>query len=302
MPSGLRGKVINALSGDRVGTMDLGNGGQLQYKLGDTYWRGHAKDIRGYEPEIWALADRFVNKDTVFVDCGANIGLWSCYAGAKIGNPDQVIAVEAGDEVGKTLRANHALNRGSFTLMPNAIWSKSGETMTFKVHKRHAGSSLMDDASEPAGDVRRIEVKTITIDDIVEQALRRSPRARDVVIKLDVEGVERPAMDGAQRTLKGRNAMVVYEDHGKERESETTADFLRRWLKVYYVDGDTTQVKAVTAAAQLRPIKTDVTKGYNFVACPAGCAFDKALAGLAADNQPLGGAGQGQARKSGYRA
>jgi hypothetical protein len=41
----------------------------------DEYWGGFCCDLSTYEPEVARLIDWFANKDTLFIDCGANIGL-----------------------------------------------------------------------------------------------------------------------------------------------------------------------------------------------------------------------------------
>ncbi len=91
------------------------------------FW--YSLNILSYEPEIWYVADRFLDPSTIFVDCGANLGLWSCFAASKIGEQHaQVIAVEPGESVLQRLRRNRQLNHEGFSLLECAISDRSGET------------------------------------------------------------------------------------------------------------------------------------------------------------------------------
>ena len=285
VPKKLKSQTLQAIAGDEMGNVTLDDKGtSFQYSLGDSYWGGRkSRDIRQYEPELWYVADHFITPQTVFVDCGANAGLWSCYAGGKIGNPDQVVAVEPSDSILPLLRLNHETNGQSFTIMDKAIWSHSGEQLEFLVHPKHCSSSLAATADDEQC-LRRIEVGTTCVDDIVEQAIAKAPAAKDVIVKLDVEGGEIQALKGAQKTLEGRNTMIVYEDHGKDPSSKATEFFLEQGLHVYHLDAHAygVEAKAIENANELAAIKVIPTKGYNFVACRPGCAFDHELQALCA--------------------
>ena len=52
-----------------------------------------------YEPETARMLDLVLDADTLFVDCGANIGWWSAIAARRIGAPGRVIAIEASKSV-----------------------------------------------------------------------------------------------------------------------------------------------------------------------------------------------------------
>ena len=279
VPRSIKARTIETIAGDDLSTIALDDQGTtFTYRTGDSYWGGRkARDIRQYEPELWYVADHFITPQTVFVDCGANAGLWSSYAAGKIKNPDQVIAVEPGDSILPLLRTNHEANQGSFTIVDKAIWSRSGEELEFLVQPKHCSSSLaataLDDDGEP---LRRIQVATACVDDLVESALARSPSADNVIIKLDVEGGETEALKGARRTLEKQNTMIIYEDHGKDPTSKATEFFLQEGLHVYNLDAQQYGVdaQAISNTQQLVDIKLIPTRGYNFVACKPGSGFD----------------------------
>lgn len=275
IPDTLKSKLLKLAAGGRVGSISLGNDVILKYDLDDWYWPRYARNIRSYEPEMWFVADRYFSPDVIFIDCGANIGLWSCYAASKIKSRNQVIAVECGDSILPRLRQNRGLNGESFILLENAVWSRSGETKIFTVYRGHASSSLVT-VDPNREQVHQIPVQTISIDDIVSRTLEKFPGLTNVIVKLDVEGVESEAVAGAKRTLFEKNTLLIYEDHGQDTESATTAFILQQGLKVYYVDisNSARRVLPVHNADELRAIKIDRGTGYNFLACRPNSRFD----------------------------
>lgn len=281
IPDVVKSGLLNIGFEGLEGTIDLGGGVELKYALNDFYWPRYANDIHAYEPEMWFVMDLFVKPGVVFIDCGANIGLWSCYAASKIGDKDKVIAVECGDTILPLLRENQSRNKMRFTLLEKAIWSRSGETKVFSVFTGAASSSLVAENSQ-AQLLHQISVETITIDDIVTQVLAKYSSIVGVVVKLDVEGVEREALIGAARTLASQNTLVIYEDHGKDVSCKATAAALELGLSVYFpeVKGSSRSIYAVSNLTQVHSIKKDVANGYNFLACVQGSVFAKSLSEL----------------------
>jgi len=270
-------KVADVLGRGREGSIDLGDGVKLSYELNDVYWTQYAGNPRGYEPELWQVMDKFAGPDTLFIDGGANIGFWSSVAASRIKNKDRVVAIEPSDEVLPRLIANQKLNQESFTVLPRAIWSNSDETLTFTVSTSHQASGLVDDGEFPA--LRKIQVLTVSVDDIVRDAAGKNIRNPDVIVKLDVEGTELQGLEGMRDTLKTHNTLLVYEDHSKDKGSETTARLLTEGLNLYFIDGDTHTTRLIHDAKELVAIKTVSHKGYNFVACKPGSTFDAAFQG-----------------------
>ena len=279
IPDFVKRNVLAVIAGGQQGVIDLGNGTKIKYNLSDSYWARYANNIRDYEPEIWFLLDRYLTPDSIFIDCGANIGLWSCYAASKVGNRDQVIAVEPSDSILPLLRLNHALNGKKFLLLERAIWYRSGETMSFTVYSGHASSSLVE-TDLPLKPLHKVSVQTVCIDDIMGTIPEKAMQLNDVVVKLDVEGAEQQALAGASRTLVTKNTLLIYEDHGRDLNSETTAYFFGKGLNIYFIDDESHGVRRISDIVELTVIKADPGKGYNFIACRAGTKFDEDLSGL----------------------
>jgi FkbM family methyltransferase len=252
---------------------------------GDDYWTKRIIKSVAHtdEPELWFVLDKFADNKTLFIDGGANIGLWSVAAAARIANPAQVIAVDPSSATEDYLQTNCNLNGRSYTILPKALTNHSGDTLPFNQYDLNAINSLHQMSKRRIPEVKSVE--TITVDDVVTTALEKSGPIDKVIVKLDIEKSEFSAIQGAQKTLKTRNALIVYEDHRvEEPDSELTAKVLGLGLHVYYVD-PTHQVRRVHSHEELREIKVPPRNGYNFLACEPSSKFDQQLHRLSLSKQ-----------------
>jgi hypothetical protein len=105
-------------------------------------------------------------------------------------------------------------------------------------------------------------VPVLTIDDILDE--HRRPH-RNVVVKLDIEGLETPVL----RSLRDPNdpsMTLLYEDHGRDRDCEPTTWLLANTSrKVFLLLPDLPPVP-ITSAESLRRLKKSAKIGYNLVA------------------------------------
>jgi hypothetical protein len=99
-------------------------------------------------------------------------------------------------------------------------------------------------------------VTTIRVDDLV-------PAGMPALIKMDVEGAEVNAIEGATRTITD-GSVLIYEDHGSDHDCTPSAHLLSRSeISLYSIENG---FKIIQTLDQIRQIKTDPYKGYNFLA------------------------------------
>jgi FkbM family methyltransferase len=232
----------------------------VRISLADSYWMPTILRGGEYEPEVALILDRVLHPDSLFIDCGANIGWWSLFASMRIESPERIVAVEALPSTFAHLVTTARLNQDPFTCVNAAIWSTSGEPLTIRARRDHIP------AASVSRDVRRAyrneKTRSLTLDDIISAM---NPGYGRVVVKLDVEGAEAEALRGASEHLR-QIALLVYEDHARDREAKVTALALELGFRVFYCD-DALRITEVRTSESAQSIKRKPSEGYNFLAC-----------------------------------
>jgi FkbM family methyltransferase len=266
---------------DNSATVEV-EGRRLRVYLNDDYWVRYALFGFSYEMEIARVLDEVLDCRAIFLDCGANIGYWSVYAGKKVGSRDRVVAVEPSGSTFARLVENSELNCRSFSAVRKAVYSRSGETLQFRVDPaRHDSNSIVPGGLADAHGCRSEPVDSITIDDLFEKVPIPDGGVSNVVVKVDVEGAEPEAFQGAQGLI-GRGAVFIYEDHGSDRLCRSTEFALRSSLEVYFLHSVMQPVR-ICGLGQLAALKECPTRGYNLVAARKDSpTMKRLLAGLSA--------------------
>lgn len=247
-------------------TFEVG-GGELPVRLGDRYWMRLLLPGWRYEPEVAAVLATALDATTLFVDGGANIGYWSVFALGRVAE-GRCLSVEASPVTYAWLCRTAAVNGDRFVPVHAALWDRSGVVVGIDVDvERHGRASITATAATSTGATTAAldvaEVETVTLDDLIGPVRRPAER---VVVKLDVEGAEVAALRGARRLL-GDGALVVYEDHGRDRHHRATRYLLDEiGVAVARWDDDRAGLVSVRRAEELDAVKGHRWKGYNLVA------------------------------------
>jgi FkbM family methyltransferase len=157
------------------------------------------------EPELRQL-QLFVRPGDVFVDVGANIGLFSLKAALIVGRKGRVIAVEPGLAASRLLTENLALNDVPHVRQVRTALADSIGQAT--LHHVNLGDdpqafSLLSDGTDAEGE----NVPVTTLDALVaELGLGRMD-----CIKIDVEGAEERVIAGARESLGRWHPTVIFE-------------------------------------------------------------------------------------------
>jgi len=145
----------------------------------------------------------------VFMDIGANIGLYTLFAASLVDNNGIVVAIEPSERDMKRLRANVELNKGQvIRLRQTAISNSSGERELLIAEEEHSGQNTF--GAFAYADVQnqcKRRVKTETLDEVV----KKEALTRIDVIKMDVEGHEFFALQGAKETLCNFRPTLIVE-------------------------------------------------------------------------------------------
>lgn len=136
-----------------------------------------------------------VRAGDVVLDCGANIGLtvkrW------LRGGASRVAAIEPEPNNVECLRRNlkQEIARGQVDIVPMGVWHEQGELELKLDASNGAAHSLLRDEGTVG---RSIRVPLVTIDELAASLKLE----RVDLIKMDIEGAERYALEGARETLR----------------------------------------------------------------------------------------------------
>lgn len=146
-----------------------------------------------------------LRKGAVFVDAGANIGVFTVLAGKIVGATGKVIAVEMIPETAERLRRHIALNNlPNISVIERALSDRSGERITASIPPGRFGQASI--VADTRGTT--VAVETTTLDEVLSKI--DGPIA---LIKIDLEGAEAKAFAGASQTL-ARTEAVIFEELG----------------------------------------------------------------------------------------
>jgi FkbM family methyltransferase len=240
----------------------LSEDSQFAFDLGDPYWARLLGSGFVYEPEVDGVLRAFADVPYTFVDAGANLGYWSVLVSSSEFGAHRTIAIEAASQTFERLLGNCALNGRRFECVRGAVSEAAGRTVTFAISAHHAGSGIAD-----SGEIRRVRgtevVPTLTLDEVVAE---RDVAGDRLIVKLDVEGAEVAALHGARKLLEG-DALVLYEDHGKDPEARVSAAAIELGWTVLL---PSRQGFVPADLAAIRRYKRRPDVGYNLIACRAG--------------------------------
>ncbi|NET72232.1 MAG: FkbM family methyltransferase, partial [Sphaerospermopsis sp. SIO1G2] len=105
------GKIYWSFFPDRPLVYHLDTGTSLLLEPKHSFTHCFWPDVDHYEPDVKGIINFLLKRGDVFIDCGANIGYFSIYAGGIVGEKGQVIAVEANPITLETLQRNLQLNQ-----------------------------------------------------------------------------------------------------------------------------------------------------------------------------------------------
>jgi FkbM family methyltransferase len=260
-------------AGGRV-SFQLGDGGTFSVRTDDRYWLTYLLLEQSYELDLDHFLGRALTSRDAFLDCGANLGLWSIAAARVIGNKERVVAVEAGASTFAQLATNWEANGRSFTVLHRAVGDVSGKQVSFFASAGdHASATLVEGLSP--GDAKPETTTTVSLLDLIHEQNTGIANDALIFVKLDIEGMERQVFATIDPDRHG-NLVVLYEDHGSETD-HVTAFVLERGFRTAFMadDGSLEPIKNDTLH-RLDELKVNPARGYNLLAvAPGGVAASR---------------------------
>jgi len=171
---------------------------------------------------IYTPNDPPMNAGDVILDCGANIGAFSkrCFQY----DPKLVISIEPAPNNLSCLRRNLApeIQSGRALIIPSGLWSQDGDLMLSLDPRNPLRHSIVFDR----GARSEVSISVRTIDSIVRE-LRLEKLD---FLKMDIEGAELKALEGARETIRTFRPMLsIAVEHGTDliANARTVIDLVR---------------------------------------------------------------------------
>lgn len=153
----------------------------------------------------------FLKPGDLAIDGGANRGRHTLPMANCVGANGHVIAFEAIPHLASELQQKAAGQ--PVTVINKALASQSGRVEFFHCRERDWRSGIQARKFIQSMDTVKIEIDSVNLDSIVDQARRAA------FIKLDLEGGEHDALCGAESLIKRDHPLIVAEHGGFEGAS-----------------------------------------------------------------------------------
>ena len=191
------------------------------------YWFNSLEQVHA---GLFAAAHRWVSKNAVVWDVGANLGMFSFAAAIRAGKGGHVYAFEPDLETAGLMNkslASSVADEADVCIYPVAVGNREGEARFVVSGYRSAASALhgFGRFGKNRGDRERT-VPIHTLDCLAKSLLKPT------VIKIDVEGAENLVLEGAQQLIQSCRPILLLETSDGDKGARTV-ELLRSWDYVW---------------------------------------------------------------------
>jgi FkbM family methyltransferase len=168
------------------------------------YSAGPELVLESYESETLFLWQSLIQNSLTVVDVGANIGLYSLIAARLVGKDGNVYAFEPEEDNYKLFLKNIEVNGfgGIISPIKKAVIDKIGNVRFFSGDRDSGESSIFQ---TPGAGNNETMVEAISLDEFFSK--KNWPPVH--VIKMDIEGAEKLALDGMKNLLEKNSSVKL---------------------------------------------------------------------------------------------
>ena len=169
-----------------------------------------------YKKGRWGIR---VQPGDIVIDAGSCWGEVALYFADHTGAEGKVFCFEFAQDNLEILQQNISLNQhlaDRIRVVSKALWDKSGEILSYGAHG--PSTSLVRDTKRE----RTLQVSTLSIDDFVKD----EGIARVDFIKMDIEGAELRALQGAEKTIRAFKPRLAISLYHKKDDFIVIPDYL----------------------------------------------------------------------------
>ena len=155
------------------------------------------------EPTVLKFIRDTLKPGDVFVDAGANVGVYSVAAAKLVGNRGHVIAVEMMPDTAARLRKHLAFNAAEQVhVVERALSDDADQVLIARVPEGRFGQASIASARVNDAGLRSLSVTTTTLARLLDGI------ARVALMKMDIEGAELQALRGAGALIRRVEAVI----------------------------------------------------------------------------------------------
>jgi FkbM family methyltransferase len=196
-----RKQVVEAVLARLFGDVAEADGHLLEIEPRDRSIGARLRRTGRWDPREKILYERELRPGMTVVDAGANVGYFSLLFARLVGPTGRVFALEPDPRNFDLLRRNIERNGYSnVTAVPVALSRESGRQKFSRSPHNFADHCLGDGL----GQREKIEVEVVRLDDLFP-----GPAKRVNLLKLDIQGAEFAAIDGAREVLRANPDIVL---------------------------------------------------------------------------------------------
>jgi len=157
-----------------------------------------------FENEIVECAKRYIKKNTIVLDVGANFGQMSILFSELVKPNGKVYSFDADDFIFEIFKKNIEINNcKNITPIFGAVYNKNNETLYFPkqdfVKFKSYGSYGIDQRATEGRSVQSITIDSLNIQDEIS------------FMKIDIQGADLQAMQGCIKTIKKNKMPILFE-------------------------------------------------------------------------------------------
>ena len=210
-------RALNRSLPDGLQTVQIASGTlqgrkmKLDLQREKDYWLG------SYELDLVRELKQQLGDKQVAYDVGANIGYISLVMAELLDEGGKVFSFEALPANLERLKENVAFGQreGQIEVVPKAVAEESG-LARFKVHASGGMGKLASAQGRKEHYEREIQVEALSLDAAVYELGLPAPQ----LLKIDIEGGEGAALQGAERLLAEQRPTLLIELHGQAAAQE----------------------------------------------------------------------------------
>lgn len=186
-------------------------------------------DLAEQERRIYGVGANGPHSGDIVVDCGSNVGVTireELAAGAQ-----KIIGIEPAPENLTCLRKNFPaeIASGRVVIVPKGVWDKE-DSLTLRVDPKNSAADSFVLQRQGTVDVEKVPLTTI------DHLVRELKLDRVDYIKMDIEGAEPRALEGAQETLKKWKPRISIATYHAPDHPTVIPELIRRARPDYRVE------------------------------------------------------------------